>query len=105
MPNLTDLSLSFNKIERMESGVFNGLGRLQSLDLSGNRFEEWPVSCLPSLVVLNLSQSENRELDMTKFEGLVNLRQLDLSHNYFDSLNLSEFKTTHLANLMVLNLE
>lgn len=112
LEQLTDLYLSGNQMEYVDSMVFDNLPNLVRLDLSNNRIQNFSERALPednSLQLLNLSRSfhnhSNLDLDLSFLRG-GNFRQLtslDLSNN--DLVILPDGVLAGLPSLVALSLQ
>ncbi|CAH1972567.1 unnamed protein product [Acanthoscelides obtectus] len=89
LPNLEELDLSANTIEKTPIGFLRGLFRLRVLNLSFNKIEHFTVGAytgLPHLRVLNLSNNALTQMKVIGRLQLHSLDRLDLANN-----NLKEF--------------
>ncbi|XP_069684863.1 chaoptin [Periplaneta americana] len=98
LPNLVSLNLSSNSIEEMSAAAVEGLERLRSLYLYGNRFTSVPSQAWPYMPLLkNLDVSKNNIKIITKesFSGLNRLQTLviqDLPLERFDGDTLTRLR-------------
>ncbi|CAG5126750.1 unnamed protein product [Candidula unifasciata] len=89
MPFLTNLTLRKNQLPYLTRSMFEGLDKLESLDVSNNRIQKIEVGTfdnLPKLKVLDLSTNpqfgySNKSLSHLLFKNLKHLRKLSL-HGY-----------------------
>ena len=127
-PNVENLDLSSNRIDRIEIGALRHLTNLKTLDLSDNRLTSLTTPApwsnlssirelylqgnsldrlpdfagLPNLVALNLSRNGVADLNDNSFGNLGELVALDLSHNRIVLVNDDAF--FGLKSLQVLTL-
>jgi Leucine-rich repeat (LRR) protein len=102
---LKKLDLRHNELTRLDSGAFNWLQNLESLQLSGNRLmriEADTFIYLTSLKFLDLSDCHLASLDLQAFYGLKSLERLNLSENRISSIEPDTFAS--LVNLDFLDL-
>ncbi|XP_022666442.1 relaxin receptor 1-like isoform X3 [Varroa destructor] len=101
---LKQLYITNNKqLTKLQTGVFNGLGRLNVLRITGNRLDSFNLnhlSHMPHLGVLSLLNNHIQTLSSTA--PLHSLRLLDLKHNLIKHLDQTMF--ARLTRLEVLNL-
>lgn len=111
LEQLTDLYLSGNEIESVDSGVFDNLPNLVQLDLSNNKIQTFSEGAFPhnnSLQLLNLSRSFHNYcltdgvLNNLLKGNLIQLTVLDLSNN--DLLIPPDNMSQTLPSLVTLNL-
>uniref|UniRef100_A0A3Q2VXS8 Trophoblast glycoprotein n=1 Tax=Haplochromis burtoni TaxID=8153 RepID=A0A3Q2VXS8_HAPBU len=109
---LTDLHLSGNELEYVDTMAFNNLPNLVWLDLSNNTLQHFSESAFPSdnkLQHLNLSRSLHNHsttdelLNFLRSRNLVQLTVLDLSNN--DLVILPSDIFTGLSSLVSLSLQ
>ncbi|XP_039869128.1 trophoblast glycoprotein b [Simochromis diagramma] len=109
---LTDLHLSGNELEYVDTMAFNNLPNLVQLDLSNNTLQYFSESAFPSdnkLQHLNLSRSLHNHsttdelLNFLRSRNLVQLTVLDLSNN--DLVILPSDIFTGLSSLVSLSLQ
>ncbi|RNA11337.1 Insulin-like growth factor-binding complex acid labile subunit [Brachionus plicatilis] len=99
--NKDKLLLSNNKISIVDKNVFICLTRLSQLDLSFNRMEKIDFKIPNCLVKLLLSHNRIQKLTLKNTQFFVNLTSLDLSHNaiyhveFCQSNNLLELDLSH----------
>lgn len=117
MGQLTELHLSGNAMESVESMVFDNLPNLVRLDLSNNKIQNFSERAFPDdnkLQVLNLSRSFHNHYSMDVLSVLWsgNLRQLivlDLSNNDLvilpDSMSLSNLVNLSLQNNSIISIQ
>ncbi|KAJ8346963.1 hypothetical protein SKAU_G00283640 [Synaphobranchus kaupii] len=106
VPNLRNLDLSYNKLQALQPGQFQGLRKLQSLHLRSNALTAVPVRAFldcRSLEFLDLGYNRLRALTRTTFLGMPRLAELHLEHNQFSRINF--FLFPRLANLRALYLQ
>ena len=105
-PNVSNLSISFSQITRLEKKLFDGFPMLQSLAVIHSRIvtiERDAFSNLKNLKSLSLSYNPLSYLDPELFSCLRNLEELDLRYNefmHFDSRILD-----YVVNIKRINLE
>jgi insulin-like growth factor-binding protein complex acid labile subunit len=96
-------SLSGQRLEILESGIFNGLKKVKLLDLRNNRLEfikENSFSGLDILYELDLSQNKLRKLeDFDSFAYLEHVKSLNLGFN-----NLIHMKSGVLSGFKLLDI-
>ena len=105
LTRLQHLQLANNPLTALPAGVFNGLTSLRHLDLSGNRLAALPAgifSGLTGLQRLNLRGNQLSTLPIVAFDGLTGLRHLDLRGNRLAALPAGIFDW--LINLQTLDL-
>lgn len=112
LEQLTDLYLSGNEIQSVDSEVFDNLPNLVRLDLSSNNIQEFSERAFPhgnTLQVLNVSRafhnySQTNDILNNLLNGnLVHLKVLDLSNN--DLLVPPDNMLTNLPSLVTLNMQ
>jgi len=98
------INISFNKIENIESAIFDKFEILSSLFLSGNLLETLSVdlNCLKSLKKLNLSNNRLKTITFRNDSGGV-LEKLSLQNNLIDDEIWTQIKK--LTNLKELYLQ
>ncbi|QDU59031.1 leucine-rich repeat domain-containing protein [Aeoliella mucimassa] len=92
--NVQELYLDNNKIASIESGDFNGLNRLLTLDLSDNQIAHMELGVFSDSIYLQqLDLSSNRltSIESGTFSGLDYLPGLNLSRNRITSINAGTF--------------
>ena len=80
------LDLSFNQLQELPIGIFNGLNKLTGLNLSGNKLQILPTGIfdgLNNLQKLYLNNNQLKELPTDIFKGLHNLKHLTLNSESF----------------------
>ena len=101
------LSISFNKVNRVESLTFNDLDSLEWIDLSHNHLLEiqsMAFANLRNLRHINLQGNDIATISQEAFYYLPKLQQLDLSFNKITSIALASFDqvgTMATLNLML----
>ncbi|CAB3410562.1 unnamed protein product [Caenorhabditis bovis] len=102
-PILTSLNLGDNALERLASDSLSGL-KLDTLDLSTNRFVEVPSAIGDVVKLKNVDLSRNRiaKLAANTFSKIADLHHIDLSHNQLQSVTANVFSSS--ANLHTLDL-
>lgn len=103
--NLKILDLSRNNIERLPTGVFSGLQRLQKLYLQGNGLHtiaDKALDGLTSLSVLKLSDNKLVNLPPELFSDVRSVKEMYLQNNSINVLAPGLF--SELTQLQVLNL-
>ncbi|RUS70497.1 hypothetical protein EGW08_021737 [Elysia chlorotica] len=91
MPQLSDLDLSQNGLERILACTLAGMMGLKKLSLRGNKLTELPDSLFAdnnNLETLDLSDNQLTSLDLDFLRHTGSLRSLDASSNRFTSLTL-----------------
>ena len=95
-PNLVNLDLYFNNIQRIKDDAFSGLNFLLSLRLQGNHIIQLPSSFGPptqSLIDVNLwrafSYAIRPPISYPFFSNFNNLKILNLGHNTHRNFNAS----------------
>ncbi|XP_061721111.1 transforming growth factor beta activator LRRC32-like [Cydia pomonella] len=100
-----DFTIEGNQLEGpLERGLFEGLGMVKELDLSGQRLtsiENYAFAGLQTLETLLLNNNYVELLRNYAFKGLQNLNCLDLSYN---KINTLDNVTEDLISLQVLTL-
>ncbi|CAK9794641.1 chp [Anthophora quadrimaculata] len=94
LESLERISLSGNKLERIEEGTFNRLGNLSRIDLSANRIERIDNGAfvgLSNLYQLNLRGNKLSSFTGEHFDTGTGLEVLDLSGNRIDQLSPTAF--------------
>ena len=82
--SLSDLRLSFNRLDEHDLPILTNLTDLTSLDISNNLMTALPNGSFthnPHLRSLSLSHNSIAVLEKNSFTGLSQLERLDLSHN------------------------
>jgi Leucine-rich repeat (LRR) protein len=105
LPFLRCLDLSFCQIEDLECEAFNGLSRLESLNLQGNPLKSLVGTALwglESVIRLDLSKCELQAISPTLFCNMNKLNHLNLQNNQLAHLNPLLF--SHQAELVELTL-
>lgn len=106
MPHLEDLYLSHNDIMDIPIGAFSARSRLTRLHLNNNKIMRLEKGCLDnltSLEQLKLNKNQMFELKKEVFLSLANLKFLELSRNKISSIQGLAFKG--LKSLQVLKLK
>ncbi|XP_045167449.2 uncharacterized protein LOC123530741 [Mercenaria mercenaria] len=89
LSNLKILDLSNNLLTKLSKFVFDGLQRLQTLNIDGNvklaTLEQYTFQFLQSVKVLRIMGTKIRNIVSNTFAGL-NLTRLDLQNNKFQSI-------------------
>jgi Leucine-rich repeat (LRR) protein len=89
--NFTRLSLSENKLKKIEANTFGGLSKsLIFLSLRKNYIEtidKMSFAHLSSLTTLNLQQNNLTSIDAQLFKGLQNLTDLNIGYNQIHSID------------------
>ena len=84
-PNLEDLDLRWNTLNRMETNWFQNMANLEKLYLNGNQIETLDDANLftncPNLTYLDLSNNRLRTINRGLFHDLYMLKYLHLSDN------------------------
>jgi Leucine-rich repeat (LRR) protein len=105
LPNLLNLDLSLNRIERISPQAFKNIKSLKQLNLARNKLTQLNdevFSGLSSLEVLKLDKNSIESIQQNSFSELANLRMLDLSNNKLTLLDDLIFRS--LENITELNL-
>ena len=95
--SITHIDLEYNKIVELNAEVFNGLSSLTSLSLKGTgkakieRIEGRAFEGLEKLEYLNLANNNITKLPENSFAGLPNLIGLELRGNKIDELEQGSF--------------
>ena len=92
--SITSLLLSDTGITALQESDFEGLSRLEDLDLHGNSLSSLSVGVfngLSALKTLDLKENALRSLPVDIFDGLSSLRRLDLKDNGLHSLPVGVF--------------
>lgn len=94
-PNLKEVNLSYNQIEKIEN--LDGIALLRELNVHSNLLQEIELIDVPSLKILTLGYN-NLETDALENVWKINsLEELELQHNQIDSIagieSLRELKT------------
>lgn len=87
---ISELNLSFNKIYKLDSFVFNKSPNLQKLYLNNNNLIDIPTGAfynLDNLLTLDLSYNKLSYFKHGTFDNLIKLDYLNLSHNNIENLN------------------
>ena len=105
MTRLTKLNLNTNRIKNM--GIFGMEGVLPNLlwlDISNNKFNEWPAITCPKLDYLNISGNKLEKVNEA-WAGHANLRIISAVDNKFKSLNyfknLPKLEELYLASNLI----
>jgi carboxypeptidase N regulatory subunit len=72
------LSLGYNQISELPTGIFDSLTGLNYLYLYDNQISELPDGIFDSLTALNYLELSSNQLTEIDLSGLTNLRDLDL---------------------------
>ncbi|CAF0717670.1 unnamed protein product [Brachionus calyciflorus] len=97
LPELKDLNLDFNLLNRLDNFLFSKSSNLQSLSLQGNslQFDEdstFAFQGLSNLNKLNLARNGIKQLPNNLFKNLENLKNLIMDKNNLNECeNLNEF--------------
>ncbi|XP_074599269.1 uncharacterized protein LOC141853725 [Brevipalpus obovatus] len=89
LPELLELKLSINQIDKIEPKAFENLSKLESLDLGFNSISDLPSGAfegLNRLKKLILQRNSLRRLREDIFQNLSSLEELDLTGNLIRSL-------------------
>ena len=101
--DLTELNLSFNKIQKIQRGTFYYQEELERLDLSHNLIRSVEgFTSLTKLTTLDLSYNQLHYIDPQSLESLHSLQSLDLSHNSLTQMDDEPF--LYLYDLRVLDI-
>uniref|UniRef100_UPI00358E3F65 podocan n=1 Tax=Myxine glutinosa TaxID=7769 RepID=UPI00358E3F65 len=105
-PNVTDLNLSFNilKSNRVHPTAFSSLTNLLNLDLSGNRFTDFPPGLPESLQVVKLEMNRLKAIRDDQLAAFGTLKELHLATNLLSSGSLGPNAWNGLHSLQVLDL-
>lgn len=84
--NIRKVNLAANNLSQIDvkPGVFNNMYTLEELDLSTNKFSEFPPKFfqgLYSLRILNLGGNSIEDFSTVRFSGLPHLKSLNVSQN------------------------
>jgi len=105
--NFTRLSLSENRLKKIEANTFSGLSKsLKLLSLKRNNIEtidKMSFAHLSSLTTLNLQQNNLTSIDAQLFKGLQNLTDLNIGYNQIHSIDPQIF--SGLNKLEILELD
>ena len=105
LQKLKVLTMAYNQLDTLPSGLFHNTVSLELLSLSRNGLMDLPNDILKGLINLNfLSVSNNQltHLSINVFNGLTNLFYLSLANNTLTQLDYDVFKD--IINLAVLDL-
>lgn len=114
LTNVDGLYLRQNRVTSIESGDFEGVPQLQTLDISANRItrlENGVFHGLTNLRTLNLQENQITSIEHGAFDGLTNLQTLDLQENHITSIEngvfggLEEIQNVNLAGNFIANIE
>ena len=104
LSNLIGFSIAYNAIKTLQAGVFDGLRKLQSVDLSGNRISSIGLSIFAPLSNLSVMiLSENNLTDVPR--SVCQLRSLGYLYLSSNRLTrLPDYCLTNLSNLILLSI-
>ncbi|XP_073820680.1 uncharacterized protein isoform X2 [Musca autumnalis] len=105
MRRLSDLDLSYNRLEYLDERLFERNRHLENLNLEGNKFmsiSHKPLLKSSSLRILSLRNSQLSFIPATMLDDLPNLTELDLSKNLLNTWRVEDFEK--LRNLSKLKL-
>ncbi len=92
--NLWQLTLNDNNIATLPRGIFDGMPRLQTLNLYNNRISRVEAGTFDkqtNLEVLRLDQNQIRSIDANTFNKLNNLMLLRLDRNQINTVDADAF--------------
>ncbi|KAK5650734.1 hypothetical protein RI129_001763 [Pyrocoelia pectoralis] len=92
--SVTHLYMNATHVEHIQQGGFNGLDKLQVLQLANNELTEIPrgiLNHLSHLVILNISHNHIDMIENNAFMGLLALKKLILNHNNVKVLHPNTF--------------
>lgn len=95
--NLRDIRLSYNHVNKLETGTFNNLQELQTLVLTGNNIRSIDYRVfyiLPNLVSLILSENRINTIYPGAFSNIPNLMRIDLQNNELKGFDFNIFEST-----------
>uniref|UniRef100_A0A8C4TKJ3 Toll-like receptor 22 n=1 Tax=Erpetoichthys calabaricus TaxID=27687 RepID=A0A8C4TKJ3_ERPCA len=94
---VTSLELSWNGLEELSEGVFNGLNRLRRLFLSHNLLQTIPnlTGLASGLETLDLRNNQIEKIHLNDFAHLRNLRYLNLVGNKITTIQSQDFDGLH----------
>ena len=105
LQELSHIDVSFKKIIKIDSNVFQGLTKLETLNLRNNNLSEINgglFKSLSSLKELYLSNNKLKKIESDAFKGLGKLETLALSENEIEAIASDAFENC--KNLKALNL-
>ncbi|XP_030380110.1 podocan [Scaptodrosophila lebanonensis] len=100
LSHLRILGLSYNRMEFILPGDFDGMDRLEILDMTGNELvelKELETSNLPSLKILKVAYNNITKLDRD-FYGLPVLCQVNLTNNQISTISSELVSRTRCKN-------
>lgn len=89
---LVDLDLSYNELVSLPENVFQGLTKIEKINLGNNKFIQinpYLFSGLTTLLEIKLKKMDLTSIAPNTFKGLKNLHTLDLGMNYITTLDKS----------------
>lgn len=91
LPNLKELTIGAGLVQ-LSPQLLSGADKLETLSLSGNKFQEIPCEGLPKGIDnLDLSENKITQLKFEKCKFLKSIRNFDLSENGIEYLNAGIF--------------
>ncbi|XP_070507779.1 carboxypeptidase N subunit 2-like [Chironomus tepperi] len=103
LPNLINLRMNRNRIERLNPKWFEGLSQLQSLDVSYNRIDELPAgifSSIEGITELNFENNQLKTINRNFFGNLSNLTLLNLDRNSVNAIDERIFEDAMSLNVL-----
>lgn len=91
---LISLNMSYSGVKKIETGAFDAMTRLKTLDLSNNNITilDNTFTETPNLLYLNLSFNNITEIRNNTFAGLTKLYFLNISHCYIRRIRSNAFR-------------
>uniref|UniRef100_A0A8R1HQ59 LRRCT domain-containing protein n=1 Tax=Caenorhabditis japonica TaxID=281687 RepID=A0A8R1HQ59_CAEJA len=103
LPNLKQVRVDGNRIERIDTLTFSNNPNLQLISIQNNEIAQISrnsFDSLDKLVVLLIGNNSLSKIDRGMFDGMPNLQQLSIRNNSLTSLDSSSFhQLSHLTTL------
>ncbi|KAL7019595.1 hypothetical protein ACKWTF_011175 [Chironomus riparius] len=104
-PNLLNLRMNGNSIQRLNPKWFARMSRLQVLDVSYNRIDELPAeifTAIEGITEINFERNQLKTLDRNSFGNLANLISLNLDRNSINAIDEQIFEDATSLNILYL---
>jgi Leucine-rich repeat (LRR) protein len=104
-PNLLNLRMNSNSIQKLNPKWFEQMTRLQTLDLSYNRIDELPsgvFAAIEGITEINFERNQLKTIDRNSFGSLNRLVALNLDRNSINAIDEKIFEDATSLNILYL---